>query len=111
VDVKTLFGVSVTVRTTSREQEIEGSDTLVAAGRIPNPAGIGLEKIGVELDDRGYTRVNEWLETTASGVWAMGECAGSRHFTHAFVDDESAPRAIGWFHIACSRTLHSPTWD
>ena len=79
--------VSVMVRTTSGKQEIEGSDILVATGRIPNTAGIGLEKIGVELDDRGYIRVNERLETTASGVWAMGECAGSPHFTHASVDD------------------------
>jgi pyruvate/2-oxoglutarate dehydrogenase complex dihydrolipoamide dehydrogenase (E3) component len=79
--------VSVTVRTTSDKQTIEGSDILVATGRIPNTAGIGLEKIGVELDDRGYIRVNERLETTASGVWAMGECAGSPHFTHASVDD------------------------
>jgi pyruvate/2-oxoglutarate dehydrogenase complex dihydrolipoamide dehydrogenase (E3) component len=80
-------GVSVIVRTTSGKQKIEGSDILVATGRIPNTAGIGLEKIGVELDDRGYIRVNERLETTASGVWAMGECAGSPHFTHASVDD------------------------
>jgi pyruvate/2-oxoglutarate dehydrogenase complex dihydrolipoamide dehydrogenase (E3) component len=79
--------VSVIVRTTSGKQKIEGSDILVATGRIPNTAGIGLEKIGVELDDRGYIRVNERLETTASGVWAMGECAGSPHFTHASVDD------------------------
>ena len=79
--------VSVMVRTTSGKQKIEGSDILVATGRIPNTAGIGLEKIGVELDNRGYIRVNERLETTASGVWAMGECAGSPHFTHASVDD------------------------
>ena len=80
-------GVSVIVRTTSGKQKIEGSDILVATGRIPNTAGIELEKIGVELDDRGYIRVNERLETTASGVWAMGECAGSPQFTHASVDD------------------------
>jgi pyruvate/2-oxoglutarate dehydrogenase complex dihydrolipoamide dehydrogenase (E3) component len=79
--------VSVTVRTTSGEQKIEGSDILLASGRIPNTAGIGLEKVGVELDGRGYIRVNDRLETTASGVWAMGECAGSPHFTHASVDD------------------------
>src|ERR1700726_2322513 len=59
--------VSVIVRTTSGEQKIEGSDILVAAGRIPNTAGIGLDKAGVELDGRGYIRVNERLETTASG--------------------------------------------
>src|SRR6202022_2833180 len=49
--------------------------------------GIGLEKVGVELDGRGYILVNDRLETTASGVGAMGECAGSPHFTHASVDD------------------------
>ena len=79
--------VSVIVRTNSGEQKIEGSDILVATGRIPNTAGIGLEKVGVELDGHGYIRVNDRLETTVSGVWAMGECAGSPHFTHASVDD------------------------
>jgi len=79
--------VSAIVRTNSGEQKIEGSDILVATGRIPNTAGIGLEKVGVELDGHGYIRVNERLETTVSGVWAMGECAGSPHFTHASVDD------------------------
>jgi pyruvate/2-oxoglutarate dehydrogenase complex dihydrolipoamide dehydrogenase (E3) component len=79
--------VSVIVRTNSGEQKIDGSDILLATGRIPNTAGIGLEKVGVELDGHGYIRVNERLETTASGVWAIGECAGSPHFTHASVDD------------------------
>ena len=79
--------VSLTVRTISGEQKIEGSDILVAVGRVPNTAGIGLEEAGVELDGRGYIRVNERLETTASGVWAVGECAGSPQFTHVSVDD------------------------
>jgi pyruvate/2-oxoglutarate dehydrogenase complex dihydrolipoamide dehydrogenase (E3) component len=79
--------VSVAVRTTSGEQQIKGSDILAAAGRIPNTAGIGLEEAGVELDGHGYIRVNERLETTASGVWAMGECAGSPQFTHVSIDD------------------------
>ena len=79
--------VSLTVRTISGEQTIEGSDILVAVGRMPNTAGIGLEEAGVELDGRGYIRVNERLETTAPGVWAMGECAGSPQFTHVSVDD------------------------
>ena len=79
--------VSVAVRTTSGEQKIEGSDMLVAAGRIPNTAGIGLDEAGVELDGHGYIRVNEQLETTASDVWAIGECAGSPQFTHVSVDD------------------------
>jgi pyruvate/2-oxoglutarate dehydrogenase complex dihydrolipoamide dehydrogenase (E3) component len=79
--------VSVAVRTTSGEQQIKGSDILAAAGRIPNTAGIGLEETGVELDGHGYIRVNDRLETTASGVWAMGECAGSPQFTHVSIDD------------------------
>lgn len=60
---------------------------MVAAGRVPNTSGTGLQEVGVELDGRGYIRVNEKLETTAPGVWALGECAGSSQFTHVSVDD------------------------
>jgi pyruvate/2-oxoglutarate dehydrogenase complex dihydrolipoamide dehydrogenase (E3) component len=66
---------------------IEGSDLLVAAGRTPNTRGIGLEAAGIELDAHGYIKVNERLETTAAGVWAMGDCAGSPQFTHVAFDD------------------------
>jgi pyruvate/2-oxoglutarate dehydrogenase complex dihydrolipoamide dehydrogenase (E3) component len=79
--------VTVAVRTASDAQKIEGSDLLVATGRIPNTADIGLEKTSVQVDARGYIRVNERLETTAPDIWAIGECAGSPQFTHASVDD------------------------
>jgi pyruvate/2-oxoglutarate dehydrogenase complex dihydrolipoamide dehydrogenase (E3) component len=79
--------VSVVVRTCSGERTIKGSDILVSAGRIPNTSGIGLKEVGVELDDRGYVRVNDRLETSAPNVWAMGECAGSPQFTHISEDD------------------------
>jgi pyruvate/2-oxoglutarate dehydrogenase complex dihydrolipoamide dehydrogenase (E3) component len=69
------------------QEKIEGSDLLVAVGRVPNTADIGLELAGIELDANGYIRVNERLETTVPGVWALGECAGSPQFTHASVDD------------------------
>jgi pyruvate/2-oxoglutarate dehydrogenase complex dihydrolipoamide dehydrogenase (E3) component len=59
----------------------------VAAGRAPNTEGIGLEVARVELTNRGYIKVNERLETTAPGVWALGEVAGSPQFTHVSVDD------------------------
>ena len=68
-------------------QTIEASDLLVAAGRTPNTQDIGAELAGVELDARGYIKVNERLETTAPGVWAMGDCAGSPQFTHVAFDD------------------------
>ena len=80
-------GVSLAVRTSSGEQSIEGSDILVAAGRVPNTAGIGLGEVGIELNSRGYIRVNERLETSAPDVWALGECAGSPQFTHISEDD------------------------
>jgi pyruvate/2-oxoglutarate dehydrogenase complex dihydrolipoamide dehydrogenase (E3) component len=79
--------VSLVVRTAAGEQKIEGSDILVAAGRIANTASIGLEEAGIELDGRGYIRVNERLETMAPDVWAIGECAGSPQFTHVSEDD------------------------
>lgn len=80
-------GVSLTARIPVGTQTIEASDILVAIGRIPNTAGIGLEAAGVCLDERGFIRVNERLETTAPDVWAVGDCAGSPHFTHVSVDD------------------------
>jgi len=69
------------------EKTLDGSHILVAAGRTPNTEGIGLELAGVELTDRGYIKVNERLETTAPGVWALGEVAGSPQFTHISIDD------------------------
>jgi pyruvate/2-oxoglutarate dehydrogenase complex dihydrolipoamide dehydrogenase (E3) component len=79
--------VKVRLRTPAGQREIDGSDLLVALGRTPNTHGIGLESAGVELDSRGYVKTNERLETTAPGVWAMGECAGSPQFTHVAYDD------------------------
>ena len=79
--------VSVGLRTSAGERTIEGSHILVAAGRVPNTAGIGLDKAGVELTDRGYVKVNDRLETSAPDVWALGDCAGSPLFTHISEDD------------------------
>jgi pyruvate/2-oxoglutarate dehydrogenase complex dihydrolipoamide dehydrogenase (E3) component len=79
--------VRLRVRVGGEEQTLAGSDILVAAGRTPNTTGIGLEATGVELDARGFIRVNDRLETTAPGVWALGECAGSPQFTHVSEDD------------------------
>jgi pyruvate/2-oxoglutarate dehydrogenase complex dihydrolipoamide dehydrogenase (E3) component len=79
--------VRLIARTSSGEQTIEGSHILVAAGRVPNTADIGLDKAGVDLDERGFVKVNERLETSAPDVWALGECAGSPMFTHISEDD------------------------
>ncbi|HEX3382929.1 MAG TPA: FAD-dependent oxidoreductase, partial [Paraburkholderia sp.] len=79
--------VRIVLRTASGEHAIDGSDILVASGRIPNTADIGLEQAGIQLDERGYIRVNERLQASAPGVWAIGEGAGSPQFTHVSVDD------------------------
>jgi len=79
--------VRMVIEQRGAEKTLEGSHLLVAAGRSPNTDGIGLELAGVELTNRGHIKVNERLETTASGVWAIGEVAGSPQFTHVSVDD------------------------
>jgi pyruvate/2-oxoglutarate dehydrogenase complex dihydrolipoamide dehydrogenase (E3) component len=79
--------VSIAIEQDGEDKAVQGSHLLVAAGRAPNTEGIGLELAGVEVTDRGYIKVNERLETTAPGVWAIGEVAGSPQFTHVSVDD------------------------
>jgi pyruvate/2-oxoglutarate dehydrogenase complex dihydrolipoamide dehydrogenase (E3) component len=80
--------VGVMVNTPSGEHTVQGTDILVAAGRIPNTAGIGLDAAGVKLDSRGYLDVNERLETSAPNVWGIGECcSGQPQFTHVSFDD------------------------
>ena len=75
------------VRLQTGRGAIEGTHLLVAGGRTPNTDGIGLEEAGVETDEKGHVRVNERLQTTAEGVWAVGDCAGSPYFTHIGEDD------------------------
>lgn len=79
--------VSIVIERNGTEEILQGSHLLVATGRTPNTEGLGLELAGVELTERGYIKVNERLQTTASGVWAIGEVAGSPQFTHISVDD------------------------
>ena len=79
-------GEEVTVRLADG-QAFTGSHLLAAAGRQPMTGGIGLELAGGELDARGCIRVDERLQTSAPGIWAMGEAAGSPMFTHIALDD------------------------
>ena len=79
--------VTLQLQSSNRTRSLEGTDILVAAGRTPNTTGVGLEKAGIEVTEKGHIRVNDRLETTAAGVWAMGECAGSPYFTHVAEND------------------------
>jgi pyruvate/2-oxoglutarate dehydrogenase complex dihydrolipoamide dehydrogenase (E3) component len=79
--------VTMLVRSGTSERTLEASDILAATGRTPNTDRLHLDRAGVEVDSRGYIRVNDRLQTTAPEVWATGESAGSPHFTHVGDDD------------------------
>jgi pyruvate/2-oxoglutarate dehydrogenase complex dihydrolipoamide dehydrogenase (E3) component len=79
--------VRIAIEQKGVEKNLDGTHLLVAAGRTPNTDRIGLELAGVELTESGYIKVDERLQTTAPGVWAIGEVAGSPQFTHVSVDD------------------------
>ena len=87
VEGKSGEGVRVAISQGGAASVLEGSHLLVATGRTPNTEGIGLELAGIATTARGFIQVNERLETTAPGVWAVGDCAGSPHFTHIAFDD------------------------
>ena len=82
-------GTTVTVSGTQAgtSLEITGTHLLAAVGRIPNTNNIGLETAGIKLTEKGHVKVDEHLCTTASGVFAVGDCAGSPNFTHIAYDD------------------------
>ena len=99
--------VRVTFHQDGVEKTIESSHLLVATGRTPNTENLGLELAGVELTERGYVKVNERLETTAPGVWAIGEVAGSPQFTHIAYDDFRVVRdnLAGGNHVTTGRQI------
>jgi pyruvate/2-oxoglutarate dehydrogenase complex dihydrolipoamide dehydrogenase (E3) component len=79
--------VELRVNHAGTTRTIEASDVLVAAGRTPNTDGADLDRANVAVDARGFIKVNERLQTSAPGVWAVGDCAGSPMFTHVGFDD------------------------
>ncbi len=80
-------GVSVGVNCATGEPASIGSQVLLAVGRQPNTADLGLEKAGVETDARGYIKVDDSLATSVPGIWAMGDCNGRGAFTHTAYND------------------------
>ena len=80
-------GVVVGVNCAQGGPDVIGSHVLLAVGRRPNTDDLGLENAGVETDPRGYIRVNDRLETSVAGVWALGDCNGRGAFTHTAYND------------------------
>jgi pyruvate/2-oxoglutarate dehydrogenase complex dihydrolipoamide dehydrogenase (E3) component len=77
----------VTVSTEDGERRIEGSQLLSAIGRIPNTEALTPGVAGIRLTDRGFIEVDEYLETSVPGVYAMGDVKGGPAFTHLSYDD------------------------
>ena len=99
--------VRIVVEQNGTEKILQGTHLLAATGRTPNTEDIGLELAGVELTERGYIKVNERLESTAPGVWAIGESAGSPQFTHIAFDDFRVIRdnLAGGNHVTTGRQV------
>jgi pyruvate/2-oxoglutarate dehydrogenase complex dihydrolipoamide dehydrogenase (E3) component len=83
----------LTVRAPDGERQIEGSHLLASLGRLPNTEALTPEAAGIRLDDRGFIEVDEYLETSAPGVYAMGDVKGGPAFTHLSYDDYRILRA------------------
>ena len=83
----------LTVDTSDGEQRLEGSHLLSATGRIPNTEALTPEAAGIRLDNRGFIEVDEYLETSVPGVYAMGDVKGGPAFTHLSYDDYRILRA------------------
>lgn len=68
-------------------EKIVGSHILLAVGRKPNTDDLGLDKAGVETDERGYVTVDDFLRTNVPGIWAIGDVNGRGAFTHTSYND------------------------
>jgi pyruvate/2-oxoglutarate dehydrogenase complex dihydrolipoamide dehydrogenase (E3) component len=104
-DILETDGITVALNTTARRAEsrgdgfrvelegpegarmVEASHVLVAIGRVPNTEALSLDSAGVRTDRRGFITVNDRLETSAAGVWALGDITGGPAFTHTSYDD------------------------
>jgi pyruvate/2-oxoglutarate dehydrogenase complex dihydrolipoamide dehydrogenase (E3) component len=79
--------IVLTVDTSEGERTLEGTHLLVAVGRPPNTETLNLDAAGIETDKRGFIQANERLETSAPGVYALGDVKGGPAFTHISYDD------------------------
>jgi pyruvate/2-oxoglutarate dehydrogenase complex dihydrolipoamide dehydrogenase (E3) component len=79
--------IQLTVHTPEGEQKLTGSHLLAAIGRVPNTEALTPEAAGISLDKKGYIQVNDQLETSVPGVYALGDIKGGPAFTHVSYDD------------------------
>jgi pyruvate/2-oxoglutarate dehydrogenase complex dihydrolipoamide dehydrogenase (E3) component len=79
--------VAVQVDCSSGDKTVIGSHALLAVGRVPNTNDLGVERAGIQVDDRGYIQVDDQLRTNVPGIYALGDCNGRGAFTHTAYND------------------------
>jgi pyruvate/2-oxoglutarate dehydrogenase complex dihydrolipoamide dehydrogenase (E3) component len=79
--------ITATVKNAGNEKKIKCSHVLIAAGRIPQTDTLNLDKTGVKIDDKGFIKVNDKLETNVKGIYALGDVKGGPAFTHVSYND------------------------
>jgi len=79
--------IAVTLECRAGPPLAEGSQLLLAVGRVPNTQDLGLDAAGIETDARGYVTVDDACRTSAEGVWCMGDANGRGAFTHTAWND------------------------
>ena len=84
---RTQEGVTVGLDCSDGSPVVVGSDVLLAVGRVPNTHDLGLDKAGVAIDERGFIHVNDDLQTSMPGIYALGDCNGRGAFTHTSYND------------------------
>ncbi len=96
--------IGVHARCDGVTKEIAASHLLVATGRMPNTGDLGLDRAGIEVDGRGFIKVDDQLRTNVPHVWAIGDCNGQGAFTHTSYNDyeivaanllDDDPRRVG----------------
>ncbi len=79
--------ITLTIKKDNQQQQITASHLLIAVGRSPQTKTLDLEKTGVEVDEKGFIKVNDKLETTAPGIYALGDVKPGPAFTHIAYND------------------------
>ena len=80
-------GITVSVDCKQESSEIHGSHLLLAVGRKPNTDTLNIEAAGVKIDEHGYIGVDDYLQTSIPGIYALGDCNGKGAFTHTAYND------------------------
>jgi dihydrolipoamide dehydrogenase len=79
--------IILSVKVNGKAETIEGSHLLVATGRVPNTSFLNPASTGITLDKKGFIPVNDYLETSILGIFAIGDVKGGPAFTHVSYDD------------------------